>query len=112
MYLLSKLFGFSPRVSEPCPPHYADDFIAWLETKPCAETYNYLATSRCALAQYSDARTGDTWYSGSGLLAGSMGAKASPLGAMEWQACLRPNTFGALLKRVRKLRKQELRAAR
>lgn len=67
-----------------------EDFVAWLETKPCEEKYDWSIASVCACGQYA-ASIGVDW----------MGASSNRvLKQINLLAQYRPWTFGALLTRA------------
>jgi hypothetical protein len=51
---------YDPKWEQKTDPEFAgirlSEFIAWLETKPADETYDYLKPTRCAAAQYLQSR--------------------------------------------------------
>ena len=78
-----------------------ESLIAWLETKPATERYNYTSPSRCVMGQYSEAMTGAAWK-----LTNNLGG---PLGKFKEIAtgcyCTEEWTFGAALSRARNQQK-------
>jgi hypothetical protein len=75
-----------------------DDFIAWLETKPPGEGYNWVQPRECACAQYA-ASIGLPWFEWVSHAWNTQG----PVGFWERMNLLereRPWTFGALLEKA------------
>ena len=69
------------------------DFIAWLETKPQGEAYDWFRSSTCACGQYA-ATIGRKWFD---MWCSPDAPLFSHLNAL---AYTKPHTFGALLARA------------
>lgn len=84
---------YDPKWEQPKLPTVSG-FLAWLDTKPADEAYNWKDCKRCAQAQYIASE-----FAGAGPMYWHL---AQVLG-VEAAAIEKPWTFGALRERIRKL---------
>jgi hypothetical protein len=71
-----------------------DDFIAWLETKPRHEKYDWLSGATCACGQYGKSIGVDDWFV---LWIDEKNFLWADLNTLAYQ---QPRTFGGLLDRA------------